>query len=522
MARPGFVLEVDDRTPPLLVTAGPRVRLERFPLGSEVLYPAEPLPAVDDLVAAIDAVLAGPSDSAPLADRLRPGMKLTIAFDGVTAAPALRTPDVRGRIIERVLVQAAAAGVDDVQLICATGLNRRNTQGELRQLLGERVFRSFYADGNLTNHDAADGDRLTVIRPGNDGSAEISVNSRVAESDLLVVVHLAHDIGQGGLAGSGVATLATGLGSAGTIRTVRGFGAPAGLADEIGTAITEAVPVFAVEAVLDNSNYPPALDFLATREWEWSLRTQARLLGLRGATALPSRYSALINDRLESGYRVTAVYAGAPAAVAAAARARVLQQQRVDVSGQADVLVLGVPAVTPYSIGSVTDPVIAAWQALGAGYNSVTGQGGGVGQPLVRPGGAVIVYHPLAQDFSTLQHPASIDFFADVLPTTTDAAELADRFESKFADDPWYGQLYRTSQAYHGVLPFHLWYRLAPAVEQTGDIVFVGADRGSAARLGFRAASTLADALEITSATVGRTPRIRYLHTPPAVLGAVT
>lgn len=515
MARPGFVLEVDDRTPPLLVTAGPRIRLERFPLGTEVLYPAEPLPAVDDLVAAIDAVLAGPSGSAPLADRLRPGMKLTIAFDGVTAAPTLRTPDVRGRIIERVLVQAAAAGVDDVRLICATGLNRRNTEGELRQLLGERVFRSFYADGNLANHDAEDRGRLTVIRPGDGGSAEISVNSRVAESDLLVAVHLTHDIGQGGLAGSGVASLATGLGSADTIRNIRGFGAPAGLAEDIGAAIADAVPVFALEAVLDNSNYPAALDFLATREWEWSLRSQARLLGLRGATALPSRYSMLINDRLASGYNVTAVYAGAPSAVATAGRARVLQQQQVEVPGQADVLVLGVPAVTPYSIGSVTDPVLAAWQALGAGYNSVTGQ------PLVRPGGAVIVYHPLAQDFSTLQHPATIDFFADVLPTTTDAAELADRFESKYADDPWYGELYRTSQAYHGVLPFHLWYQLAPAVEQVGDIVFVGADRASAARLGFRAASTLADALEITSATVGRTPRIRYLHTPPALLGAV-
>ena len=30
MARPGFVLEVDDRTPPLLVPDGDRFRLERF------------------------------------------------------------------------------------------------------------------------------------------------------------------------------------------------------------------------------------------------------------------------------------------------------------------------------------------------------------------------------------------------------------------------------------------------------------------------------------------------------------
>src|SRR4051794_26610251 len=141
MARPGFVLEVDNRTPPLLVTDGPRVRLERFPLGTEVVYPAEPLPAVDDLVAAIDAALDSPADAEPLAARLRPGMRLTIAFDDVSSTPTLRTPDVRGRIIERVLIRAAAAGVDDVQLICANGLNRRNTMAELRQMLGERVFR---------------------------------------------------------------------------------------------------------------------------------------------------------------------------------------------------------------------------------------------------------------------------------------------------------------------------------------------------------------------------------------------
>ena len=33
MGRPGFVLEVDDRTPPLLVPDGDRFLLEKFPLG---------------------------------------------------------------------------------------------------------------------------------------------------------------------------------------------------------------------------------------------------------------------------------------------------------------------------------------------------------------------------------------------------------------------------------------------------------------------------------------------------------
>ena len=43
MGRPGFVLEVDDRTPPLLVPDGDRFRLEKFPLGTRVIYPAESL-----------------------------------------------------------------------------------------------------------------------------------------------------------------------------------------------------------------------------------------------------------------------------------------------------------------------------------------------------------------------------------------------------------------------------------------------------------------------------------------------
>ncbi|QDP96936.1 DUF2088 domain-containing protein [Microlunatus elymi] len=525
MARPGFVLEVDDRTPPLLVADGPRARLERFPLGTEVVYPAESLARLDDLVGAIDLALADPEGTEPLAARLRPGMKLTIAFDDVAATPPLRTPDVRGRIIERVLIQAAAAGVDDVELICANGLNRRNTEAELRQLLGERVFRSLYADGKLTNHDAENRGRLTVLTPaseaGSDAGAEVAINSRVAESDLLVMVHLVHGIGQGGLPGDGLAAVTAGLGSVGSIRAERGLDAVlSGSAEHrrrAGEAVAAAVDVFAVEAVLDNDNYPSSVDFLGKREWEWSWSAQAKLLGLSRITALaPARYTRLLNARLESGYGVTQVTAGAPEAVAAASRSRVLEQQQVEVTGQADVLVLGVPAATPYSVQSVTDPVLAAWHALGFSYQSATDQ------PLVRDGGAVIVYHPLAQDFSSLHHPATIDFFADVLPTTTDAAELAERFEDKFADDPWYVQLYRTSQAFHGLHPFHLWYQLAAAVQRLGDVVFVGADRGSAERLGFRAASTLADALEITSATVGRTPRIRYLHTPPNALGAVT
>jgi hypothetical protein len=105
-----------------------------------------------------------------------------------------------------------------------------------------------------------------------------------------------------------------------------------------------------------------------------------------------------------------------------------------------------------------------------------------------------------------------------VLTVTTDPEQIAADYEEKFANDSWYVHLYRTSQAFHGVHPMHLGYQTAAARQHTSDIVWVGADRESAARMGFRAASTLADALEIVASTVGRTPSISYLHSPPAVL----
>jgi hypothetical protein len=63
-----------------------------------------------------------------------------------------------------------------------------------------------------------------------------------------------------------------------------------------------------------------------------------------------------------------------------------------------------------------------------------------------------------------------------------------------------------------------MWYWGAHARQHLGQVIFVGADRRSVDRLGFRTASTFADALEMASDTVGRSPRITYLHSPPLVM----
>ncbi len=164
MARPGFVLEVDERTPALLVHEGEGFRLEKFPLGTRVIYPPESLPALRDLDGKIRQALDNPLGREPLRDLLFAGMKLTIVFDDLSIPlPKMKTPDIRGRIIEHVLELAASKGVDDVELIAGNSLHRRMTPAELKRTVGERVFRSFFPH-HLKNHDAEDRANLVETR----------------------------------------------------------------------------------------------------------------------------------------------------------------------------------------------------------------------------------------------------------------------------------------------------------------------------------------------------------------------
>lgn len=507
MVRPGFVLDVDDRTPPVLVASGDTFRLERLPVGARVVYPADSLPSVHP-GEAIAAALDHPTGSDPLSARLRPGMRLTITFDDNTVpVPGMTAPDLRASVIEAVLTRAAAAGVDDVALIAAIGLNRRQTPAELRTLVGERVFRSFHVDGLLTNHDAEDPEELAEL--GSVAELTVALNRRVVTSDLVVHVHLVTTP-----TGGGATAVLNGLGAASTLAGLAADGTDPAVAAEAAALVASGLPLFSVEAVLDADVFPEPLSFLAKREWEWSVKDQARWFGLRRGTAAVTSATLRrrILGRLTAPWHPVGIFGGDPVAAGAAGAELALTQQRVEVSGQADVGIVGVPGRTPFSVDCPTNPVLAAWTGLASSFGAHTGT------PLVREGGALIVFHPLGSEFSPLFHPSYVDFFAEVLSVTTDPAQISAEFEKKFATDPWYAHLYRTSHAFHGLHPVHRWYEIARATRGVGDVVWVGADRANAERLGFRAASTLADALEIVSSSVGRSPQITYLHTPPQVV----
>jgi hypothetical protein len=163
-------------------------------------------------------------------------------------------------------------------------------------------------------------------------------------------------------------------------------------------------------------------------------------------------------------------------------------------------------------VNSILNPVLVVCMGLGYLFNLYRGR------PVVRQGGVVIMAHPCRYEFDSVQHPSYIDFYDEVLADTHDPAEIEERYERNFAEDPWYRQLYRRSHAYHGVHPFYAWYWAVHAMEHVADVIVVGGERQTVRHLGFKCATTLEDALEMAEQTVGRYPSISHLRLPPLFL----
>jgi len=528
--RPGFVLDVDRSTPPILFHHGESFRLEKLPPGrSRVIYPAEPLPGLADPEEAIRQALLNPMDDDPLPSLMKPGMKLTIAFDDVSLPlPQMERPDVRQRIIEQVLDVAAAAGVDDIHLIAALALHRRMTEAELRHALGDRVYDAFAPQGALYNHDAEDPDGMVELGKTHHDEA-VTMNKRAAESDLLIYVNI-NIVSMDG----GWKSTATGLSDYNGIRhhhNVHTMENSRSFMDRHsselhksnwrqGEVIKNHGPrVFQIETTINNNTfgYDGPMSVLQKREWEWSARDRATFVAMKtGLNAMPSAARRKIFQSWKAPYELTSVQAGEVEAVHEATLENCFKQHIVPVEGQTDILTLGLPYICPYNVNSVMNPILVMCLGLGYFFNMYRGQ------PLVREGGVLIMSHPTPWEFHPVHHPSYIDFFEQVLSDTTDPAEIEKKYEKQFAEDEWYRHLYRTSHAYHGVHPFYMWYWGAHALQWLGRVIIVGGDPRSVRRLGFQPATTLQDALEMASDVVGPHANITHMHNPPILMADVS
>lgn len=423
--------------------------------------------AAQDLTEVVDRALAEPLDRPPLRAQVRPGMRVTIAFDDPTVpcyAP------VWGTAIPAIVRELAGGGVatEDISLLCANALHRKFTLDELARTLGDDVVRTH--QDRIDCHDAEDGERLTHLGTTPSG-LDVELNSAVVESDLTVYLNCSTMRGFSG----GWKSVCVGLSS---YRSIHHHHTP-----DI------------MSMSLDRNRMHAMLDEMGALV-EQELGAD-RILKLETVLANPLE----VHD----------IHSGSVGAT----RAKVLdtlrahQGSRRDMLDQpVDVVVYGVPDWSPYAAFSHTNPLLDLI-STGLGYL------GGVIQAFGRPGCTVILASPCRDRWDRQHHASYPEVWSEVLPATKDPDEARRRFEPELAGREDYIERYRFDNAFH---PVHAVMALYPLkrLRHADRVIVAGAeDPKIPAHCGFDAAPTIEAALDMARAE-GNAERVALVEYPPA------
>jgi nickel-dependent lactate racemase len=516
------VVTLDSRSAPRTLFSGDRLVDVDLPTGTRVVYPKPPLAALKDVDAAIRYAINHPLNSEPLYAKLKPGMKVTIAVDDISLPlPPMRRPDVRERVLTIVLDLLADHGVDDVEIIVATSVHRRMKAFEVRHMVGDRIFDRFWPK-KLYNHDAENAAGMKYIG-ATDLGEEVELNRRAVESDLVIYVNLNLVPMDGGH--KSVAVGLCGYRSLKahhnpkTMRDCHSYMDPSSSAlatsvERMGRLTNAKLNVFTIETTINNRMFDRPLEFLAKNEDDLSNGERSALRALKFTLdKLPQGARQAIFQKVPSPFGVTGVFAGETEAVHAHTLRRSYEQYLVPVTGQADILVTGIPYISPYNVNSFLNPLLVQVMANGYLFNLYKGV------PMVKKGGTMIVLHPCTDQFDADHHAPYIEFVHRLLPETRDAMELHKRYEAKFAANPAYIEMYRSGNAYHPTHPFFMWYWGEAGRQHLGRMIVVGADNEYIPKLlGWETAKTMDEALRMAKSSAPPNPEILALHAPPILM----
>src|SRR5438067_3466308 len=509
----------EKRSPPRMLFSDTEVLLEEVPVGTRVVFPNPPVEELANWRAAIRWAINHPEGCDPLHAQLRPGMRVVIAIDDISLPlPPMRTPDVRQFMLEIVLQLLADSGVDDVHLLIANALHRRMTEAEMRRMVGTRIFDAYYPD-RYTNHDAEEPGAIVELGTTEAGE-KVRISRRAVEADLVIYLNVNFVPMDGGhkSVGTGL-TDYLGLRAHHTPQAIRGsksYMEPKhselhSSVDRIGKVIDQHLNVFHIETALNNKMFHGAMAFLGKREEDFTDFDRAALAGLRWTLQrAPRALRQNVFHRVPAAYGLIACAAGRTEL----AHEKILQACRrqlfVKVRGQADILVAGIPYISPYNVNSILNPLLVQVMACGYLFNLNRGV------PLVKKGGVIIVTHPLYDEFDPEHHAPYIEFFNRLLPETRDAMVLGHKYEEEFAKNPSYVHLYRKGNSYHGAHPFYMWYWGENGRQWCGEFICAGAENNHVpALLGWDRTDTLSEAIQEARGFMGRSASISFVHIPP-------
>ena len=424
------------------------------------------LPPVDNPEETILRALQRPLGRPPLREIVKPGWRVTIAFDDPTVPcfapvwePALRL----------VMEELERGGVkkSQITLLCANALHRKFTRRELARLIGKDLVRDF--GYRLVCHDAEDFENLTYLGTSESGY-DVEINKLVTDSDLTVYLNTVVWRGFNG----GWKSICVGLAS---YRCIRWHHTPDSMSmsmeknlmheilNEMGSLVEDKVGkerIFKIETVLANP-------LQVHKVWSGGINE--------------TRKAAL--DLMKSH----------------------LQPRREILKEKADIVLYGIPNWSPYASFSVMNPMLTLI-STGLGYF------GGVIEAMGKPGCSVILASPCPDVWNHTHHPTHQEIWDRILPTYRDPYEIVDLFEEDFSHRAEYIYKYRHCYGFHpmhGIMTTYPLKRL-----RHGSKVFVaGAEHPSLIKhLGFEPTGTVEEAIEKARDIHGKDASITFVKYP--------
>ncbi len=154
--------------------------------------------------------LHNPIGMQPLSELAFPGAKCVIIFPDRVKGGEQPTSH-RKVCIPLILSELFSAGVkkEDVLLICSNGLHSKNTEPQIRGVLGDALFNEYWPTGQIINHDSEDYDHLVDLGTTDQGDP-VYINKYVYDADVAVLVGHTQGNPYGGYSG-GYKHCATGI-----------------------------------------------------------------------------------------------------------------------------------------------------------------------------------------------------------------------------------------------------------------------------------------------------------------------
>ncbi len=427
-----------------------------------------PLPVTNDLATEVLRAMREPLDSPPLRELVKPGAKVTIAFDDPTVG---QYGPVWSTAIPLIVAELEGAGVrrEDVSLLCANALHRKYPHDELAKLLGDDIVREF--GDRLTCHDAEDPDGIVALGTTRSGYY-VDLHRACVDDDLLVYLNCSTVRGFSG----GWKSICVGLS---TFRSIAAHHNPDDMSMSLDRNPMHEMLTEMGELVVDKLG-------------------PHKIFKLETIQANPLAVSEIIGGTVDAT-RARAVEI-----------MRAHQSNRRDlVKEKVDIVVYGVPAWSPYGAYASMNPILTLI-STGLGYM------GGVIEAFGKPGCTVVLATPLSDEWDTVHHASYREVWDRVLPATKDPYEARRMFEDDFAKRESYIDAYRNRYSFHGVHGIMAIFPLK-RLKHAGRIFVAGAQDESLVRhVGFEPFASVEDAVAEARAIHGPGASVAAVRYPPA------